>query len=203
MLADSEHVEVLRRGPRSWNDWRRQNPATVPNLIRLSLSAAERQMGIMNGGPVNLASARLRGASLRFATLSGANLAGADLSGADLTDARLDGANLTNADLSHALLNRTDFAGAKLVGARLEGTNLALARNLTQDQIMESLGDDFTLLPQHLEPPAFWTEASDAEPQLDDDRPAHVPNVTARSRGGTMSWLVGGGPHVPAVPKLK
>jgi hypothetical protein len=124
-LADSEHVEVLRRGPRSWNDWRRQNPATVPNLIRLSLSAAERQMGTMNGGPVNLAAARLRGASLRFATLSGANLAGADLSGADLTDARLDGANLTNADLSHALLNRTDFAGAKLVGARLEGTNLA------------------------------------------------------------------------------
>ena len=59
MLADSEHVEVLRRGPRLWNDWRRQNPATVPNLIRLSLSAAERQMGIMNGGPVNLASARL------------------------------------------------------------------------------------------------------------------------------------------------
>jgi hypothetical protein len=61
-LADSEQVEVLRRGPRLWNDWRRQNPATVPNLIRLSLSAAERQMGIMNGGPVNLASARLRGA---------------------------------------------------------------------------------------------------------------------------------------------
>ena len=144
-----------------------------------------------------------RCASPRFATLSGANLAGADLSGADLTDARLDGANLTNADLSHALLNRTDFAGAKLVGARLEGTNLALARNLTQDQIMESLGDDFTLLPQHLEPPVFWTEASDAEPQLDDDRPAHVPNVTARSRGGTMSWLVGGGPPVPALPKLK
>lgn len=193
MLADSEHVEVLRRGPRSWNDWRRQNPATVPNLIRLSLSAAERQMGIMNGGPVNLGSARLRGASLRFATLSGA----------DLTDARLDGANLTNADLSHALLNRTDFAGAKLVGARLEGTNLSLARNLAQGQILESLGDDFTLLPQHLEPPVFWTEASYAEPQLDDDRPAHLPNVTARGRGGTMSWLVGGGPPVPAVPKLK
>jgi uncharacterized protein YjbI with pentapeptide repeats len=158
----------------------------------------------MNGGPVNLASARLRGASLRFATLSGANLAGADLSGADLTDARLDGANLTNADLSHALLNRTDFAGARLIGARLEGTNLALARNLTQDQIIESLGDDFTLLPQHLEPPLSWTEASDAaEPQLDNGPPAHVPNVSARSRGGTMSWLVGGGPPVPAVPKIK
>jgi hypothetical protein len=76
---------------------------------------------------------------LRFATLSGANLASADLSGADLTDARVDGANLTNADLSHTLLNRSDFAGANLAGARLEGTNLVLARNLTQDQIVESL----------------------------------------------------------------
>jgi hypothetical protein len=101
------------------------------NLIRLFLSAAERQMGTMNGGPVNLASARLRGESLRFATLSGANLASADLSGADLTDARLDGANLTNADLSHTLLNRTDFAGAKLAGARLRApTSLSLATSL-------------------------------------------------------------------------
>src|SRR5262245_56350877 len=51
--------------------------------------------GHHDGGPVNLASARLRGASLRLATLT--NLAVADLSGADLTDARLDGANLTDA----------------------------------------------------------------------------------------------------------
>jgi pentapeptide repeat protein len=60
-------------------------------------------MGVMNGGPVNLASAGLRGSSLRFVMLADANLAGADPSGADLTDARLDGANLTNADLSQAL----------------------------------------------------------------------------------------------------
>src|SRR6476660_7368385 len=51
VLADSDHVEVLRRRPRSWNNWRRQNPAMVPNLIRLSLSAAERQMGIMKWRP--------------------------------------------------------------------------------------------------------------------------------------------------------
>ena len=98
--ADAEHVEMLRRGPRSWNAWREQNPTTLPNLTGLRLSASERQMGVMNGGPINLASARMRRAYLRFATLSGANLAGANLAGADLTDARLDGANLANADLS-------------------------------------------------------------------------------------------------------
>ena len=93
--ADAEHVEMLRRGPRSWNAWREQNPTTLPNLTGLRLSASERQMGVMNGGPINLASARMRRAYLRFATLSGANLAGANLAGADLTDARLDGAPIS------------------------------------------------------------------------------------------------------------
>src|SRR5262245_55499885 len=58
---------------------------------------------------------------------------------------------------------------------------------------MESLGDGFTLFPQGSRASVFWTEAGDGEPQLDDDRSAHVPNVTTRGRGGTMSWLVGGG----------
>ena len=145
-------------------------------------------------------SARLRSASLRFATLSGANLAGADLSGADLTDARLDGANLTDADLSHAVLNRTDFAGAKLAGARLDNSSLASARNLTQDQITESLGDRFTLLPSYLEIPVSWTEA--AEEQSADGEAAEAPNVTTRGRGGTMSWLVGA-PTPAEAHKLK
>ena len=132
---------------------------------------------------VNLASARLRGESLRFATLSGANLASADLSGADLTDARLDGANLTNADFEPHVAQPHGFRRRQARRRETEGTNLALARNLTQDQIIESLGDAFTLLPHHLEPP--------------------VSTVTARGRGGTMSWLVGGGPIAPAVPKVK
>jgi len=78
-------------------------------------------------------------------------------------------------------------------GREIEGTNLALARNLTQEQIMESLGDGFTLFPQGSRASVFWTEAGDGEPQLDDDRSAHVLNVATRGRGGTMSWLVGGG----------
>ena len=119
VLADSEHMDVLRRGTRSWNDWRSKNRPQ---------------------GPISSDFVERRGAA------NGANLTGADLSGAVLTDARLDGANLTNAELSHALLTRMNFAGAKLVGTRLESTNLAFVRNLTQDQIIESLGYAFTLL---------------------------------------------------------
>ena len=170
---------------------RRQNPTTVPNLIRLFLSAAERQWHHERRS-VNLASARLR-AHRCASRLSGAQLASADLSGADFIDARLDAANLTNADLSHTLLNRTDFAGAKLVGTRLEGpTSLSLATSLRIRIIR--LGDAFTFVPHHLEPPLSWTEASDTEQQLDDGRSAPVPNVTARGRGGTMSGWSGAGP---------
>ena len=156
MSADSEHVELLRRGPRSWNEWRRRHPTTVPNLAQISLSAGERQMGPVHGGPINLASARLRRACLRFATLSGADLEEADLSDADLTDARLDGANLANADLSHALLTRTDFKGARLYRTKLNGADLQEARNLTQEQLDECSGDASTDLPPHLKSPASW-----------------------------------------------
>lgn len=156
MSADSEHIELLRRGPRPWNEWRRRHPTTVPNLAQITLSAGERQMGAMHGGPINLASARLRRASLRFATLSGADLEEADLTDADLTDARLDGANLANADLSHALLARADFKGAGLYRTKLHGADLQEARNLTQEQLNECTGDAATDLPPHLKCPASW-----------------------------------------------
>lgn len=193
MSADSGHVDLLRRGPRVWNAWRRQHPATVPNLTRISLSVSERQMGEVNGGPINLASARLRRASLRFATLSGANFEGADLSGADLTDARLDHANLASADLSEAVLDRTDFADARLAGANLCGANLSKARNLTEAQLAEALGNAATILPPSLKAPESW--AAPAVEPVRVERPSAVSLVTPHTRStraNTVSWLVGG-----------
>jgi hypothetical protein len=202
--ADAEHVETLRRGPRHWNAWRERNPTVMPNLTGLRLSASERQMGVMNGGPINLASARMRRAQLRFATLTGANLAGANLAGADLTDARLDGANLANADLSNAALARTDLAGASLVGARLDGANLLEARNLTQIQLDDAMGDAMTELPPHLTRPGFWLEI-ELDPALDVTDGVEIPALTkgpSKGKGGTMSWLVGGA-LAPVAQKVK
>jgi hypothetical protein len=203
--ADAEHVEMLRRGPRLWNAWRAQNPTTTPNLTGLRLSASERQMGVMNGGPINLASARMRRAQLRFATLSGANLSGANLSGADLTDARLDGANLANADLSHAALSRADLAGARLAGARLDGANLLEVRNLKQAQLDDAMGDALTELPPHLTRPVFWLEGElDPAPEVVDGVESPVlPKGMSRGKGATMSWLVGGAPLSPEAQKVK
>ncbi len=154
-------------------------------------------MGPMNGGPINLSSARLRRASLRFATLSGADLESADLSGADLTDARLDGANLANADLSEAVLDHADFARARLAGANLRGANLSKARNLTEAQLAEGVGDASTLLPPQLAAPQSWTATTVElvpQPVIVEETRAVTP-IAPRTRNNTasrVSWLVGG-----------
>jgi hypothetical protein len=199
LAYDSNHVEALRRGPRSWNLWRAQNPSITPNLTGLALSVGERQMGPISGGPVNFSFTRLRHASLRFATLSGANLEMADLSDADLSDARLDGANLSGADLSGAVLDRADFAGARLGGVNLSGASLLEARNLTQMQIDEALGDALTVLPPHLVRPRGWGGAVSQVVSTPQDRPTTVINGNGSmngnrplTRGDTVSWLVGG-----------
>jgi hypothetical protein len=86
-------LEELKKGPTSWNDWRRVHPS-----VHIDLSGAY------------LAESSLRGYDLRGADLSGATLMAADLTGADLRDA-----NFANADLSFA-----EFSGAQQpAGARL------------------------------------------------------------------------------------
>jgi hypothetical protein len=196
LSQDSSHTEILRRGPRSWNAWRAQNPEIVPNLTSLALKVGERQMGPINGGPIDLASARLRHASLRFATLTGADLREADLWDADLSDARLDRANLSGANLTEALLDRADFAGANLIGANLSSASLLEARNLTQVQIDEALGDPSTVLPPHLTRPLAWTGAvspvaKDYGARLQPDAVERTAEMASK-RVETVSWLVGG-----------
>lgn len=158
MLPDPDHAEILRRGPKAWNAWRKQSEPLIPRLSGVALKLGERQMGPVSGGPINLAYAELRGAFLRFATLSGANLEDANLSGADLTYARLDGANLSYADLSGALLDHADLAGAKLMKANLSGANLQMARSLTERQLFNTIGNTATNLPPYLQRPLSWTE---------------------------------------------
>jgi Pentapeptide repeats (8 copies) len=196
VTADSEHLELLRRGPRLWNEWRAEHPHILPNLVGIALSIGDRQMGPINGGPINFAHARLRHAYLRSATLTGADLRGADLADSDLSDARLEGADLSGADLSDACLEGADLARANLAGANLCGASLAKARNLTTAQLHEAEGDAATVLPPDVERPLIWTVT-----QVVDSRPAIARAASRRveteqneepRQSEHISWLVGG-----------
>lgn len=163
MTGNPDHIELLRRGPRPWNEWRLEEPTAIPNLIGISLSVGARQLGPISGGPIDLAHALLREAVLQYATLTGANLEGADLSQTDLRDSRLEGANLFGADLRGAVLERANLDGANLTGTNLRGASLLGARNLTPAQLHEAEGDATTVLPEGLERPLIWTVAQSVD----------------------------------------
>jgi hypothetical protein len=77
VMANDEHLALLRKGVALWNEWRARNPHEKPDLSEASLSRA------------SLSGANLRAADLRQANLLAADLRKADLSGADLDDAYL------------------------------------------------------------------------------------------------------------------
>jgi hypothetical protein len=172
-----EHVELFLAGPRAWNHWREANPTLVPDLKNVRPTLSQRQMGSVNGGPVNLKAALLQDAFLRYATLSHADLTEANLVDADVAYARLDNAKLKNADLTNAVFDHTDFANAVLNGAIIRGASLKEALNLRQEQINRSVGDAATVLPEYIERPASWSKsASPSKPvqATSDTRPPEI-----------------------------
>jgi uncharacterized protein YjbI with pentapeptide repeats len=112
-MANPEHLEILKQGVETWNQWRENHQKIYPDLRDADLSKVD-----------------LSRATLHFADLSGATLSGATLSGADLNEARLRRAALSGADLTGAILRRADLSRADLRGANLNeailgGTNLS------------------------------------------------------------------------------
>ena len=155
-MASSLHVAKLEEGARAWNAWRAENAGIAPDLSDLNLSVGRRQFGPIQGGPVDLSRADLSGAALEQATLIAANLAAALLVEADLSHARMENADLRGANLSNANLDQTDLKGAQLGDATLSGAQLGHARNLTQAQIDQAIGDESTTLPPELVTPQSW-----------------------------------------------
>ena len=79
-----------------------------------------------------------------------------DIHGASVRGTRFDRANLTNADLTranatNASFRGADFAGAKLTGTVLYGADLTDALNLTEEQLIEALLDENTVLPRYID----------------------------------------------------
>ena len=69
----------------------------------------------------------------------------------DLSGASLCGANMAGADATNAIFRNADFDGAILRGTILRGADLSGAKNLTIEQIAESIIDDRTILPNYID----------------------------------------------------
>lgn len=124
-MANKEHLEVLRKGVRAWNEWRGQNPREGVDLSDGDFRALE--LMDVNLSRANLSGAVLLGANLRRVDFREANLVNANMGGANLSESILCGAMLSSANLSGADLNTTNLEGAFLYGADLRGANLRLA----------------------------------------------------------------------------
>ncbi len=167
-MAKPKHLEILQKGAKAWNKWRRKNPQERPNLYNGQLM--ELDLHGMNLSATDLSEANLMGANLKGADLSHGNLMGANLSEADLTKAklkgailtggRLMGANLMGANLSTAKLNQVDFSDANLTNANLsqaelrdasvKGANLRGANLKKADLTGTMLADAVNLTSQQL-----------------------------------------------------
>lgn len=119
-MANSEHVEVVKKGAESIDQWRIKNPHTQFDLSFANLRSANLRRGHLRHG-------HLRNADLPGADLSGTDLSYSDLANADLRGADLPGANLSNTDLTGADLRGAELTMANLSGAELVRTNLASA----------------------------------------------------------------------------
>jgi hypothetical protein len=108
-MAEKKHLQMLARGVRTWNAWRKRSRAT-PDLSRALL--IDRELRGIDLSEANLERTILRGTTLSRANLTGANLRRADLRATSLRRARLDRADLTGAILRYASLAETSVEGS-------------------------------------------------------------------------------------------
>jgi hypothetical protein len=127
-MANPEHVDRLKQGVAARNNWRNNNPTTVPDLAGANLRDADlggANLSHASLSGAHLSNAGLNGANLISAYLGDANLRGADLGHANLRDANLCGAHLSSANLIYASLNGVDLSGADLTKADLGETSFS------------------------------------------------------------------------------
>ena len=95
-MANSEHVDILKKGVSIWNEWRRQNPKVKPDLSEAHLGLGE---GTVFFGNLDL-------------SLAGRNPAGyRDLRGFNLAETDLFKANLYRTDLRDATFRAQPGSG--------------------------------------------------------------------------------------------
>jgi uncharacterized protein YjbI with pentapeptide repeats len=126
-MADQQHLNLLKKNVRTWNQWQKQHSNTHPDLRNADLSSAQLSFAQLQRADLHrakLCNTLLCNANLRYVDLSGADLIYANLNHADLSHADLTGANLSYAKLQHTNLNGATFRETLLTNANLSYTLL-------------------------------------------------------------------------------
>jgi uncharacterized protein YjbI with pentapeptide repeats len=135
-VANQQHLDILKRGVKTWNQWRKEHVHIQPNLSDADLTTITAENPSphyhqksnflhANFSNANLSGAELSGTHLSYADLSGANLSGTGLWYSSLERANLSGANLNGTGLRYASLERANLNGINLRDADLNGVNLS------------------------------------------------------------------------------
>lgn len=127
LMANQQHVDVLKQGVEAWNKWREEHPNIKPdlrgaNLVRINLFWV--RFSEDSAAVANLANVDFSNAVLSWADLAQANLTNTNLNKADIGGAQLFGANLTNTNLSEAWLTDTNLSYTYLKGTIFTQANL-------------------------------------------------------------------------------
>lgn len=131
-MANKKHLQILKQGVQTWNEWMSLDLEIMPNLRGANL----KQMDLQG---VNFREVDLEGANLTSAILSRASLFGSNFKSANFTQAQLfdltfltsdlNRANFTNAEISSvefSFSNLSDscFREAKIANSSFQSTNL-------------------------------------------------------------------------------
>ena len=139
-MADQNHLDILKQGVSTWNQWRKEHPDIRPDLSgamlqraylfqvdlsRANLTEADMSMAILI--EANLKQSNLNKTKLFQAMVGLADLSGTDLRKAEPFRADFGQATLCGADLRKVVLYGVNFRWANLSGADLSGANLTSA----------------------------------------------------------------------------
>src|SRR5438876_557726 len=114
-MANKEHLDILKQGVETWNQWRQMHLDILPDLSGAKLSRAAPWESLSDADfrrDANLSGADLSEANLSEANLSGANLSGADLNRTSLIATNLREANLTRCTIYGIAVWNVDLEGA-------------------------------------------------------------------------------------------
>ncbi|PCI21048.1 hypothetical protein COB64_00815 [Candidatus Wolfebacteria bacterium] len=147
-MANSEHIEIFKKGAKAWNEWRESNPRVSPDLSDIDfesdvyLSSHIYDMPEFSG--YNLSGMNLNRISARNSIFTDCSFAGSSLPWSDLCytmfyncnfedavlsvskigSAEFSNCNFKGADLSYCSAEETNFTGSKFILTKLSNMSL-------------------------------------------------------------------------------